>query len=314
MQRTPEIVERAVVQLYGYGYSMNKIVTFFAELDYSISVTTVYNILKRRNVQSRPNVETKNLDIDEIKKLYYVKHMPLADIGAKYNVCTNTVRRYLDLDGTYTPNYTRQDFDLRHDYFSHIDTEAKAYLLGYLLADGNVYYPSSGSPKLRMQLHVRDLNVLKFMRDELNSCNTIQYNTRNGVWDNTCTFCVTSEQLVSDLAQWGMIPAKTYNLHLPILSEPFMQHMIRGLFDGDGSVMNTDHCKGVDFSGMPHHLEQLQDYFFEHLQVSKKKIYKQYAETVDGEFYIEGAHIYYGVEYRNIEQYSNIYIRTPLYS
>lgn len=294
MQRTPIEVENAIVKMYNNGCSMHRIVELLASINYSISVTTVFNILKRNGIQSRPNVETVDLNPDELKELYYVKHMPLAAIAEKYGVCVNTVRNYLDADGSYEAVHTRQDFDLKQDYFSTIDTEGKAYLLGYLLADGNVYYPEQGNPKLRMQLHVKDISVLEFMRSELNSVNTIQYNTRNGEFDDTCTFCVTSQQLVQDLAQYGMVPAKTYKLHLPTLPEPYMQHMLRGYFDGDGSVIFTDNCKAVDFSGMPYSLQQVQKYFMQTLGVSEKEIYTHESEYTDGNVYIDSAHIMWG--------------------
>ena len=315
MRRTPKIVEDAVVTLYKQGNSMGRIMEMLASIDYPISVTTVYNILNRRGVATRPNVIPLNLDIKELKRLYYEQHLSLEVIASKFNVCVNTIRNYLDADGTYRPNFVQKDFGLDHGYFKTIDTEAKAYLLGFLLADGNVYYPKSGSRKLRMQLHEKDVSVLEFMRAELRSVNVIQHNTRDGASDHTCTFCVTSDQLVQDLAKYGMVPAKTYELNIPILPEPYMQHMLRGLFDGDGSVIHTEHCKAVDFSGMSHHLIQVQNYLVEHVGVARKQIYTQISEYTDGKYYEDWSHVMWGgrQDYGKILDYlyrnATIYLR-----
>lgn len=294
MRRTPVEVEQAVVKMYKNGCSMQKIVDLLATISYSISITTVFNILKRYDVVSRPNVATLNLDTDVLKQMYYVEHKSLADIAEYFGISRTTIRNYLDSDGTYPAVLVRKDFDLKHDYFETINTEAKAYLLGYLLADGNVYYPETGSGKLRMQLKDIDIGVLEFMRSELHSVNDIQHNTRDGVEDGTCTLCVTSDQLVHDLAKYGMIPAKTYDLTLPILPEPYMQHMLRGLLDGDGSIIHTENCKAVDYAGMPRHLQQIQEYFISHLSVAEHEIYTHESEYSDGNTYIDSAHIMWG--------------------
>lgn len=47
---------------------------------------------------------------------------------------------------------------------------------------------------------------------------------------------VRSNIMASDLAKYGVIPRKTPHTYLPEVTEEYLSHLIRGIFDGDGSI------------------------------------------------------------------------------
>jgi len=121
-----------------------------------------------------------------------------------------------------------------------IDTIEKAYLLGFIYADGCI------TEKNKNQLHTRIsivdeeliLNLHKyfpfFNREEFDfskynkNCKK-QYGLRK-----------TSKELYNDLYLNGVHPRKSGEnkdkVYLPNLDEALMSHFIRGYFDGDGSI------------------------------------------------------------------------------
>jgi hypothetical protein len=121
---------------------------------------------------------------------------------------------------------------LNHDYFESIDTEGKAYFLGYLMADGCIV---SKLNRLDFAIHTKDKQILDIFKYELSSSNTIRSYSKT----NVSVINHTSKKLVSDLAKHGCVENKTLTLTFPShLSEPYMWHFIRGYFDGDGCATN----------------------------------------------------------------------------
>lgn len=85
---------------------------------------------------------TKELE-EEIKKFYLSKPMSLNVVEQKFNLSHPTVSKILkDI-----PKYTKAKVfnpDLKEHFFEVIDTEEKAYFLGLLISDGNVFKDDTG--------------------------------------------------------------------------------------------------------------------------------------------------------------------------
>lgn len=47
---------------------------------------------------------------------------------------------------------------------------------------------------------------------------------------------VRSDLMAEDLAKYGVIPRKTLHTYLPNINEQYLPHLVRGIFDGDGSI------------------------------------------------------------------------------
>ena len=130
-----------------------------------------------------------------------------------------------------------------YDYFSIIDTEDKAYWLGFIYADGNV---NKAQNTLTINLQAGDKEHLtkfnkclegnysvKVTKDERND--KVYWNARLSVY---------STKLVGDLINNGVVPNKTSIIAFPTIQNNLLHHFIRGYFDGDGSVCERKHKKG----------------------------------------------------------------------
>lgn len=129
-------------------------------------------------------------------------------------------------------------YNVNDVYFNKIDTEEKAYWLGFLLADGCIH-ERAGQDRLSLVLGIKDKNHLKKFKESLSfEGPIIDYVKKSGLFIGLIHSHVriTSQLLVDNLAKVGCIPRKSLVLEFPIIDEELVHHFIRGYFDGDGSV------------------------------------------------------------------------------
>jgi hypothetical protein len=120
-------------------------------------------------------------------------------------------------------------YTLDESYFKHIDTPDKAYILGFLLGDGNIdkkYF------RLSVHIHQRDEEVLYYIKECLKSNVPMKKETNRDM----VSLRMSSYTLINDLAKWNMVPKKAHILELPDIKEDLNSHLIRGLFDADGCI------------------------------------------------------------------------------
>ena len=129
--------------------------------------------------------------------------------------------------------------------FEQIDTEEKAYWLGFLYADGSV---SSKEDKIELGLAEKDLRHIEKFRDFMGISNKISYR------DKTRSYRMSfrSEKCKQDLINKGCTPKKSLILDFPTenqVPKELIRHFIRGYFDGDGWFSNTECCFQVGIIG-----------------------------------------------------------------
>lgn len=122
----------------------------------------------------------------------------------------------------------------KENFFENIDSEEKAYFLGFLMADGNVYVRKQSQPCIRLEISVKDLEILERFKMAIESKNSICFDKRN-----CCSLKVHSCKMFNDLGKLGVIPNKTKHEIIPNINQDMMRHFIRGFFDWDGWCTNT---------------------------------------------------------------------------
>lgn len=144
--------------------------------------------------------------------------------------------------------YTKlRDFD-KH-YFHNIDSDLKAYFLGFIFADGYVVCrPKTRNYEFAMQLQSEDKYILEAINKELGGVHEISHNnpkdkiingvkTRSGHSD---TLRIYSKDIVYDLIDCGIVPDKTHNYTLPSIPDKYFFDFLRGYIDGDGCYYNRN--------------------------------------------------------------------------
>lgn len=153
--------------------------------------------------------------------------------------------------GSWTKKYSCDE-----DKFEKIDTPEKAYWLGFLYADGCITKVNTVNVLLSKSERV---HIEKFKRF-LNATNPIEERedmvSINGKsWmQGSCKIRVGSKKLCNDLIKLGCLRKKTYILKWPNseqVPEGYINHFLRGWFDGDGSIWITkkDDKTGLSITG-----------------------------------------------------------------
>lgn len=137
-------------------------------------------------------------------------------------------------------------YKLNENYFDEIDTEDKAYTLGMLYADG-CNQPHRNAIQLGLQ--EGDIDILHKINECVGSDRTLSYVKpsqylskdgskiyhRNGVY----RLRITNKHMSERLVELGVVRNKTFVSKFPTeeqVPSHLLNHFIRGIFDGDGSV------------------------------------------------------------------------------
>ena len=179
-------------------------------------------------------------------------------VGKVFNVSCGPIKRILKENGH---TITNRRYEVNHNYFDIIDSEEKAYWLGFIYADGCVRVrtryegkPGQGN-SFNMKLSVLDKEHLKLLKKCVGSTHKIVYGesvTKNKqgklYTSHICTLSVHSNKLVEGLVSQGVVPRKTHILTPPSIDKKLYHHFIRGYFDGDGCCYinrNTEYKRFV---------------------------------------------------------------------
>lgn len=173
---------------------------------------------------------------------------------------------------------------VNHNYFNEIDTHDKGYFLGLLLMDGNVFHVKSKGNcwMIQIQLVKEDKYILEKFKQEVGSDNKIidyKSNQKNAM----CHFSIFSYQMANDLKQYGIVPRKSLILNkLPNIKEEYMPDLIRGIFDGNGSVYTTSKYNQLHFTFYSTHnmLDSIRTLLMKVLNFPCNKIVDQKKENV----------------------------------
>lgn len=126
---------------------------------------------------------------------------------------------------------------LNDGYFDKIDSQEKAYWLGFIWADGSISRTAkraSGPNRLRVTQKWQERAHLETFRDILGSDYELVRVPHAGGHD-TSQLDVNCRPLCQALEKLGYGP-KTIRIHVPSIDQSLLRHFMRGYFDGDGGL------------------------------------------------------------------------------
>lgn len=171
-------------------------------------------------------------------------------------------------------------YKVNEDFFKCINTEEKAYILGFICADGHIE-----KDRLNITVSIKDRDILEKIKYAMHSNHPIKEVQRTNPYKKTnrenlilSELMIGSIELVKPLFNMGLTTNKTYTLNggiLKYIPKYLIRDFLRGYFDGDGNVFfgrryssgykyNVNICGNEDFL-----LKSFQVYF-----PSNNKLYK----------------------------------------
>lgn len=170
----------------------------------------------------------------------YKEGKSMRQIEKDYGVTRQSVAKFLEeirvktIKGNHYRKYYH-DFD----YFETINTEEKAYWLGFMYADGYILDNSNrhGQDQFGITLSIVDENHLLKFKKSIGATNPINYDNSKKFGKPQAKIVMTSQKTVNDLIKQGCYKKKTLILEPPKnITKELIWHFIRGFFDGDGSL------------------------------------------------------------------------------
>lgn len=228
----------------------------------------------------------------EIIKYYLSQPMTMKQVEEKYELSHPTITKILK----DVPKYTKAKLNspnMKERFFQEINNEASAYFLGLLISDGNVFKDNTGrQASISITLDLKDEYMLKKFKEVLQTNTSIVYDGRG------CgQIAVRSNIMAEDLAKYGVVPRKSYSTYPPQISKEMMPHLIRGIFDGDGSIIakpnpnNDGHNRflhSISFCGTHQLMEDISNCILENLGI-KATVY-DYKDRNLSELKIQSIH------------------------
>jgi hypothetical protein len=127
-------------------------------------------------------------------------------------------------------------YKINEKYFSVIDSEDKAYWLGFIYADG--YLTKKGNT-FGIELSKTDIEHLNKFNACIGSDRPVKiYNKQSTFGPQTnCRWVCANKIIYADLLKHGIMSTKSYNGTFPVVeNEMYVKDVVRGIFDGDGCI------------------------------------------------------------------------------
>lgn len=114
-------------------------------------------------------------------------------------------------------------------------TPGMTYVLGFFAADGGMFVNSGGSKYL--QFTSTDYEILEKIANLLSAKQKISLKKKSSKNQKNCYLLqIGSKEMFNDLIRFGFTPKKDISLKFPKIPDRYLNHFIRGYFDGDGSI------------------------------------------------------------------------------
>ena len=184
-----------------------------------------------------------NQDVEFIKNNY--DSMTSAEIGEVLGFSARQIQGKVN-----KLNLKSKKRDINVTYFNNIDTQLKAYFLGFIYADGYIVYDEDKhSYEFGMELQSDDKYILEKLNNELGGQNIIYHSDPKDVLicetqiadsGHSDILRVYSKNLDCDLIKNGIETNKTLKDTYPIVDDKFFFDWLRGYIDGDGCYYGSN--------------------------------------------------------------------------
>ncbi|MDQ0257507.1 hypothetical protein J2S74_004965 [Evansella vedderi] len=217
--------------------------------NYNVSVRTADRIIKSLGL-----THARERTINVLKD--YLAGEKTSKLAQKYKMSAQNVRQHLRVRGIergIMGNMYRANFN----YFTDIDTEEKAYLLGFIYAD--CCLTKKGT--LTITLARKDKDIIIKFKEAMEAEHPIREHTaKTRVGDfEVVSLDITSPLLSQDLMKFGVVPNKTHKIKFPEnLDRMLYKAFIRGYIDGDGTFcLARNNQYAIDIEGTQDFLESI---------------------------------------------------------
>lgn len=177
---------------------------------------------------------------EEAKQYFLTEKLSLSTIEKLYQYDRKLLSKQLSSEDIQIVK-NNQKYTYNVEFFSDINSEEKAYWLGFLYADG--YVQSKGKVHtLQIALKNTDTTHLHKLKKVLCPDNILSEKIirRKDKEYKAVKLTITNKIIVEQLILLGCVNSKSKIIRFPTLAPELLRHFIRGYFDGDGAIGKYD--------------------------------------------------------------------------
>lgn len=221
-----------IINLYLAGQGSDAIAKQF-----NVNPNSILKLLRRNKVERRkPVSKTSNEDKSQILEMYQ-NGISAPKIAKLFKISPTIVARILKKNNIQLRNASQAHriYKINEEFLDNIDSEEKAYFLGFFFADGNT---SKNKKTISIEASYTDVNILEKLKllfyyegDKNLRSNSL---LRDKKVIKTYILNIHSKKINQRMVELGAEPNKTFKIKYPNIDPSLNRHFIRGLFDGDG--------------------------------------------------------------------------------
>ena len=210
---------------------------------------------------------TEEQEKDIIYK-YTQLNMSKNKLHLEYGVSEGTIKRVLVRNGIAIRQLQETNiskYKINTEFFEYDKQNSDSvYVLGLLASDGTV---ARNENMICIELQQSDREILEKVNKLLQNERPVKDYTRSNGYKNSKLYFY-SKKMKADLALYDIIPNKTYEAddYIKNIKLEYFWDFIRGFFDGDGSITNSN-------SGIRWQLDGVCLKTFQHIQQILQDIY-----------------------------------------
>lgn len=177
-------------------------------------------------------------ELEDLNKKFKQK-----EIAKMYNVTQSAVSYQFKTKKVNNIRHSKTILDINHTFFDVIDTEEKAYFLGFFIADGcvkEIQYKTKVSYRISFDNTIDDKESIEKLHELI--CPGASLNLKHVGKNNKPQYTLqwTSDHMAATLKSYNIGPRKTHdkNFKLPdeTIRPDLWRHFVRGFMDGDGHL------------------------------------------------------------------------------
>lgn len=195
------------------------------------------NEVKQIIISNNYSLVKEEFTNDKITRIIelYEQGVSAKSLGIKYSIDKRRVQKWANEKGLLRDRAEAHRFTKLNDHiFDIINTEEKAYWLGFFYADA---YNCNVTNTVTVSLQIKDLNHLQKLASffDLSHDKISYFKSKEGYENNSLKLY--SKHLCETLNKLGCPQAKSFIITYPQYLDPKLNiAFIRGMFDGDGSL------------------------------------------------------------------------------
>lgn len=211
--------------------------------------------------------------------LYTYKNLSTREISKILGFCQYSVLDNLRRYGCKirTISEGRRRYETNEHFFDEIDTEEKAYILGFLYADG---YNNEKRGAIKLSLMEDDKEILEKITKIIQPNRPIMFTSNIKKRENgskakdSYYMLICSKHMSKSLASLGCMQNKTFKIKFPsinIVPKHLQSSFIRGYFDGDGGISVAKNIQS-SITGTVDFLHEIQNILYNEIGFNKTKL------------------------------------------